>query len=310
MAGRAARLTTRTISEFFADGCPQRAAAISYYGLFSLFPLVILLVAIFGLVVDSDEARRRVVDFVLRELPLQPEEGQRRIEELLATASAGVGGFGVVGLAGLVFSASGVMGAIRHGLNAAWGTADARPPLQGKLVDVGLILGLGVAVAGAFALTIAVQLAPLGALAPIGGRIASLGVDALIIAVLFRLVPAPRTSLRDTWPGVALAAVGIEVAKSGFAYYLQTAASYNAVYASIGSVIALLVFVFLAANVFLLGAEAAAEWPDVRDGRGDDAPDDRPLRERAAGWLRSLVLRRDDPRSEREPQGPETTKAR
>lgn len=306
MASRASALLSRTLSEFFADGCPQRAAAISYYGLFSLFPLVILLVGIFGIVVDDDDARQEVIDFVLRELPLRPEEGQREIEELLQSATAGVGGFGAIGIAGLVFSASGVMGAIRHGLGVAWDVDDTRPPLQGKLIDVLLIFGLGLAIAATFALTLVIQIVPLGTLAPLGGRVVSLAVDATIIALLFRLVPSRGTSPRDTWPGIVLAAAGIELAKSGFAYYLETAATYSAVYASIGSVIALLVFIFVAANIFLLGAEAAAEWPAIRDGDDTD-DDDRPLGERIRAWLRSLVLRRDDPRSEH-PSG--TTKAR
>jgi membrane protein len=303
-ARRGATLVQRSVAEFFDDGCPQRAAAISYYALFSLFPLAIVLVAVFGLVVNDEHARGRVIEFLLDELPLQQDEGKRKLETLLRSVTADVRGFGVMGLLGLVFAASGVMGAIRHGLNAAWETADARPPLQGKLVDVLLVLGLGLAILGSFALSIAMRVVPLGALAPVAAQVVTLLIDAAIVTVLFRLVPAPRTGLRDTWPGIVLAAVGLELTKAGFALYLTTFARYSAIYASLGSIIALLVFTFVAANVFLLGAEAASEWPGVRDGENVDEGPDVSLRRQAWEWLRSLAVRRDDPRSPREPVGP------
>lgn len=304
MARRAAALMQRSVAEFFDDGCPQRAAAISYYALFSLFPLAIVLVAIFGLVVNDGHARGQVIGFLLDQLPLRQEAGGRRLEALLRSVTADVRGFGVIGLLGLVFAASGVMGAIRQSLNAAWETADARPPLQGKLVDVLLVAGLGLAILASFAVSIAMRVVPLGALAPVGAQLVTLLIDGVIVGVLFRLVPAPRTGLRDTWPGIALAAVGLELTKAGFALYLTTFARYSAIYASLGSVIALLVFTFVAANAFLLGAEAASEWPAIRDGGPAGGGEAVPLRRQLWGWLRSLALRRDDPRSPREPVGP------
>ncbi|MBW3653482.1 MAG: YihY/virulence factor BrkB family protein, partial [Actinobacteria bacterium] len=126
-------LAGRGVSEFFEDGCPQRAAAISYYSLLSLFPLAIVLVAVFGLVADDAAARQQVIEFVLDNVPLREDRGRADLEELLNSVTAASGGFGIFGVAGLLFAASAVMGAVRHALNAAWEVADPRPPLQGKL---------------------------------------------------------------------------------------------------------------------------------------------------------------------------------
>ena len=84
---------------------------------------------------------------------------------------------------------------------------------------------------------------------------------------VFRYASAERPKLRDIWPGVLVAAIGYELAKTGFALYLDNFANYGAVYASLAFVVAFLVFTYIVAFVALLGAEVAAEWPKVRAGR-------------------------------------------
>lgn len=303
----AARLTARAASEFFDDGCPQRAAAISYYALFSLFPLAILLVGIFGLVVQEQQARAQVIDFLLDNLPLRKGQGRQDLQELLDDVTSGVGGFGIIGLLGLAFSASGLMGAIRQAFNAAWDVEDPRPPVQGKLIDIALVMGLGVLIAASLAVSVAARFAAsvsesLDGLGFVGsliggllraGALTSTVLAFVVFVVLFRVVPARATTLADVWPGALLAALGLEAAKLLFGVYLDGAADYNAVYASLGSIVAFMVFVFVASNVVLLGAEAAAHWPDVRDERHQRDGDGPPLRARVRSAVRGLFVRRD-----------------
>ncbi|MFP5362515.1 MAG: YihY/virulence factor BrkB family protein [Thermoleophilia bacterium] len=304
--GRAARvamqLARRAVAEFFEDGCPQRAAAISYYSLLSLFPLAIVLVAVFGIVADDDAARRRVIEFVLDNVPLREDRGRADLEELLQSVTAAGGGFGALGVLGLLFAASAVMGAVRQALSAAWEVEDPRPPLQGKLVDLLLVLVVGLVIVASLAMTLALRLVTsigerlgdLGLLAEQAVLLASGLVPALlafaVCTVVFALVPAPRSGLRDTWPGVLVAVIGFEAAKQGFSLYLENAANYGAVYASLGGIVAFLVFVFIVANLFLLGAEAASEWPRVRD-EPPPEPSDEPLKLRVRRALRRLVVR-------------------
>lgn len=310
-AGHARSIARRAFVEFFDDHCPQRAAAISYYSLLSLFPLAILLASTFGLIVDDAAARMRVIDFVLDNVPLQQDAGARQLEDLLRSVTSDGRGFGIAGAAGLVFSASAVMGAVRQALNAAWDVEDPRPLLQGKLIDLVLVLAAGLVVLTSLAITLSVRLVASlgdslgesGALAReailLGGQLVPALLSFGVFMLLFGLVPAASTGLRDAWPGALVATLGIEAAKAGFTIYLQNVADYGAVYASLGSIVAFLVFIFVASNVFLFGAEVASEWPKVRDGEPLPGPSDAgPLGQRMRRGLRRLVVRpdQDEPR--------------
>ena len=302
---RAGALLGASLREFFADRCPLIAAAISYYALFSIFPIAILVVIVFGLVADDAQAREEVVDFIMRNLPLKEGEGRRELSDLLERATAAGAGLGAVALFGVGFAASGLMGAIRGAVNTAWGVEHRRPPLQGKLLDILLVLGVGAVIVLSLGLTLLVRVsaglgrdmgdALGGAGGVLGGAVLALGqlvplvITALVFLFLFRVLPALSTTSRDVWPGVLVAALGYEAAKIGFAFYLDNFARYDAVYGSLGVVIAFLVFVFVAANLFLLGAEAASEWPRVRSAPLDE--EGPPWRQRATGLLRKLVVR-------------------
>jgi membrane protein len=306
-ARRVGQLFEHGITDFFQDGMPQRAAAISFYALFSVFPLAILCVAVLGIVANDTQVRVSVVDFLLNSLPLTESGGRRQLEDLLLQVTRDVAGFSVLGVLTLLFAASGVMGAIRQALNAAFDAEERRPPVQAKLWDLAMVLAFGVLVTFSFALTLADALRATlskhadevirgsgGVLTKVlidAGRVIPLLLAILIFAGMFRVVPAKRQKLRDTWPGVLVAAVGYEVAKFGFTIYLTHFANYGAIYASLGSVIAFLVFVFLAANVALLGAEIASQWPKVRSG-GYDGPPGPPFHRQVYELIRGLFLRR------------------
>jgi membrane protein len=260
-------------------GCLQRAAAISYFAVLSLFPLAILAVAVFGLVFHDHGVRDRIIDFLLDNLPLRRGEGRAQLRDVLTTVTGEAEGFGAVGAVGLLFAASGVMGAVRQALNAAWDVRDPRPPVQAKLVDIALVVGFGLLIAASFGLTLGVRLVN-----ELGSRISGVGAIGRVVAVvlldvgqlapalltfltvivLFSLVPAAEARPRSVWPGALVVAVGFELAKTGFALYLTTAGGYGAVYASLATVVAFMVFVYLAANILLLGGEMASEWPALR----------------------------------------------
>jgi membrane protein len=246
------------------------------------------------------------VDFVLDNLPLNESRARHDLEVLLLNVTRNVAGFGLLGIATLLFAASGVMGSIRHALNAAFEVEDPRPPAQAKAIDLLLVVAFGATLTLSLALTVAERVTESlsdavddeipgagGAIAEIVvklGQLVPLGMAFIVFAVLFRLVPSAYPKLRDTWPGVLLAAVGYEIAKTGFAVYLGKFANYSAIYASLATVIAFLVFVWVAANVALLGAEVAANWPQVRAGAYDD-DEGEPLGTRIKGLVRGLFVR-------------------
>jgi membrane protein len=291
-----ARLAARTpgpaTSGFFDDGCTKLAAAITYYALLSMFPLAILVVAGFGLVIAEGDARTQVIDAILDVLPLQAGQGRAELARLLDAVTAGAEVSGVVGLIGLVYSASGVMAAVRFALNRIWDVSDPRPLLRGKAVDL-LLIGLaGITIGTSLALTIAAQ-----ALGAIGGWISVAAGQVLpgalafgVFLALLRLVPVPDVPLRDACWGALVGAAGYTVGKLAFGFYLSRLADFGAVYASLGTVVAFLVFVWVSSCAFLLGAEVTAVLPEVRRQGGEEG-DAEPLRLRLTAALRGLLVR-------------------
>ena len=300
-SARARQLVKRSVVEHFDDRCPQLAASMSYYALFAVFPITILVVAGFGIVVGTDAARAEVVDLILDNLPVASDTGDE-IERALQDVTSSAGAFGLLGIAGLVFSASGLMGAIRNALNAAWDLDDRRPPLQGKLLDILLVLAVGIVVTLSLALSVLQDVLPTPEelLGPLGAAVPGLAVPIVlsfaVFAFLYRVVPATEVRLRDVWPGALVAALLYEAAKAGFSLYLSSFGNYSAVYGSIAAVIVALLFVFIASNLFLLGAEMAAEWPRVRAGLYEaEASDERSLGERLRDLARRLILGGSEP---------------
>jgi membrane protein len=180
--------------------------------------------------------------------------------------------FGFLGLLALFWTASGLMGAIRDGLNRVWDT-ESRPPIRGKLLDFALVLVVAVGLLVSMALSVGLRVAEasvadvaewLTAGFVVFGFLLPVVLTFATSAFLYRFVPAERTTFAQIWPGALVAALGFEAAKYGFAFYLANFDRYDAVYGSIGAVMATLFFMYLAANVFLFGAQIASEWPRAR----------------------------------------------
>src|SRR5207247_259193 len=112
----------RTGRSFAADHCAQLAAAIAYYVLFSLVPLVTLMTAVFGLFARDPRVQQAVVDGILRTIPLSAGSGGNLVVDSLHSVSQQTGALTLIGLAGLLWSSLGMFSAIRTALNVAWGT--------------------------------------------------------------------------------------------------------------------------------------------------------------------------------------------
>ncbi len=265
--------------------------------LFSVFPLALLFLAISGLVLANESLREDLVGNLFDVLPLSEGEGREDLKSAITGLTTGISVAGLASVVGLMWSASGMMGALRRALNQAWDTDYKRPFLHGKLLDFVMVLSLGILMSLSVAATIFLQVARRvsddlsDALGPLGsGATLSLEVVAVFVPlllsfvtfmVLFKFVPSVKTRFRSIWPGALLAAVLFEGVKNGFAIYLRQFGNYDAVYGSLGTVVAFLFFVYISANIMLLGAEMAAEWPRVIHGHYDLPEDGAQKRESA-----------------------------
>jgi membrane protein len=255
----------------------QLSAAIAYRVLFSLVPLAIFLVSIFGLLIENAERRDEVVTWVVDRLHLS-DAGSVRLNEAVAGLASPTSALGLIALVGVLWAASGMMAAIRVALTSIWG-AERRQAWRGKTFDLVLVLLAGVLLLVAFTLTLIVRLVEdmgaevggalgveqLGASAGDGAQVVlSTAVVFSVALLLYRYVPPGRPSLADLWAPALLVAIAIQVTEVGYGFYLARFADYNLVYGSLGAVIGFLFLVYLGAAIFLFGAQLAATWPRAR----------------------------------------------
>ena len=296
-----ARGLARALDDLFRDRCPQYAAAIAFRVLFSLFPLTILLVSIFGLVLQDEELRLRVVNELYDVLPVS-ESGRQDIASSIDEIASPLSAIGLVALVALLWGASGMMASIRVGLEAALKVERGRPAAHAKLVDFVLVGATGLLVLTVIA--IATFAAFLGRMAetisdrvgvdvvttPTGALLRD-GVQLLLLAVmtllLYRYVPAVRLPRRAALAGAVLTAIGMWGA-SKLLVLLLDLVRYNVIYGSLAGVMTFLFFVYVVALILLLGAEFAYAWSQPA-GPGP------PVSAQLKGFLRGLVAHPDPP---------------
>ena len=136
-------LVRRAAQEFSRDHCSHLAAGISYYALFAIFPLLIFVACIAGLILRDAELEQDLVNSILDAVPLDSSEGRSQLQDIVS--GLGQGSSGIIGLIGLLltgWSASSLFGAIRRSINIAYNIDAPRPIVQQKLVDLGLLLAL------------------------------------------------------------------------------------------------------------------------------------------------------------------------
>jgi membrane protein len=306
---RAFYLVSEAFTAFTQSRGPQLSAAISYRFIFSIFPIAIFLVSILGIFLQNPQTREDVVDAVVDLFSLSPD-GAARLDQALESVPPTWSLVGLVSLVITLWTASGLMGAVRIGLNAVWGVdvRDDRPFVRSKLLDFTLVLGVGVLLAASALLTgIArlvdqaaddadAQLGVLGTLAQAGsvvfGTLVPIVIAFVTFTLVYRFVPATRVRLRDVWVAALVTAVAFQVLTVGFAFFVRTFGNYDVLYGSLGTVVAFLYFVYLGASVFLIGAGLAAAWPgSAADRRPPPQPDTRSFLTRLREILRGLFVR-------------------
>lgn len=263
-----ARLGQQAVQRFSRHKGGTYAAALAYYALLSFFPFLILLVSLVSPVVSDPATRDRAVGFVVSQIPQAANFGDE-IKRSIADLSGVRGGvLGVVGLLGSLLGASQVVGALRSALNDAFEVTRSRPYIRGRLIDLLAVLGL-VALAvlwtalGLLLSVLAVIPQRLGvelAWLPSGWVLwpLSLFLTWTLTLLAYAVLPASRPGWRDLAIGAFGAALGIELVRGGFGFYIARFGRYDVVYGALGGVVAFLVFVYFVAMVALLGAQLAA----------------------------------------------------
>jgi membrane protein len=253
----------RTFTEFKDDNLTDWAAALTYYGVLSIFPALIVLVSVLGLIGTS--ATQPLLDNLGSVAPGPAKDIFTDAIKNLQGSSGASGVFFIIGLLGAIWAASGYVSAFMRASNAIYDIEEGRPMWKTLPVRVGLTVLLMVLTAiSAVAVTLSGGLAKeVGGLVGVGD-IAKWPFLILFVSFMFAVLYWAAPNVKQAgfkWisPGSVLAVIGWIIASVAFAFYVANFGSYNKTYGALAGPVIFLVWLWISNIMILLGAEFNAE---------------------------------------------------
>lgn len=285
-AGRGARVSAsmawgvmrRAASAWVEDRASSMGAAIAYYTLFSLAPMLVLVIAVAGLAFDEETARGAVMGELET---LMGRDGADALRTMVSTGrQIGSGVAAAIGVATLLVGATTVFAELQSALNVIW---RVKPPpvstvvwiLKVRLAGLALIVGIGflllVSLVASAALTavggwLSRIMPGLDVLLQVANFLLSLLVITVLFAMIYRFLPDARIPWRDVWFGALVTACLFTIGKSLIGLYIgstDVASGFGAA----GALAIILVWVYYSAQIFLFGAEVTRAWSEAHGSR-------------------------------------------
>lgn len=272
---------------FNEDQVPVFAASLSFFGVLSLVPLLLVALAALGfLVQDPHQAVLQLQHLIENLLPgakakqaaaqlLQQAQIEKQLDTLMRTR----GITGIIGIASLVWAALQIVLNAATSMSAAWGGEETRGWLKLRLIALGVLIGAG----ALFLLSLLPSSGPdfvrrlhipwlglpehLPWYVDLAFTLVALALNMAMFAVMYRFLPNAPVTWRQAFAGGAVAGALWELAKQGFSLYLARFANYDKMYGSLGGLVILIVWIYYSAIVLLLGAQVAKLYADVKEGR-------------------------------------------
>jgi membrane protein len=283
-------LLKQTFSEWLEDKAPQLGAALAYYTVFSLAPLILVLLAIVGFIFQNDPAGawRKITEQMSYFLDKSAVDVVQNIAEKAAQPGKGLLAT-IVGVLLALFGASGVFGQLQDALNTIWGVK-VKPGagiwgfLRLRFLSFAMVGGV------CFLLLVSLTLESVlkafshyvQAALPGGIVIAmavywifDLAVVILLFAIIFKFLPDAKIQWRDVWFGAAMTAIFFAIGKWALGLYLGSGSAASA-YGAASSLITLLLWIYYSSQILLFGAEFTQVY--ARRGGRDIEPDEHAMR--------------------------------
>lgn len=280
----------KAVMAWVDDFAPSMGAAISYYTVFSLAPLLVIVIAVAGAVFGRDAVQGQIVGQLSG---LIGKDGATAVQGLIKSASDPGKGLvaGLISFVVLVIGATTVFGELQSALDRIWHVPEKDKPsgiwgmLRARFLSFGLVLGLAFMMM--VSLIVSAAVAAFGnwtsGLAPgwevilqVINIVVSLTITTLLFAMIYKLMPSVKIAWRDVWVGAAVTAVMFEVGKLLIGLYIGKSGVTES-FAAAGSLVVLLAWVYYAAQIFLLGAEFTKVYAGERANAaaGSDAAADK-----------------------------------
>ena len=291
-------LAKTTIREWHEDKALRLGAALSYYTIFSLAPILIIVIAVAGLALGNDYARTEILSQMDN---LLGKEGGEAIEQMLQNANKPKTGAmaTILGVLTLLFGATGVVTQLQDALNTIWEvkpekSAGIRGAVKDRILSIGMILSIGflllVSLVISAALTAISDNFGTAAFLQVVNIAVSIAVITVLFALIFKYLPDTNVKWRNVWIGALVTAILFTIGKTLTGVYLAKSSVASA-YGAAGSLVIILVWVYYNSQILFLGAEFTQVYSGLR---GDEAPfrekeeepDELVLREEAEADLR------------------------
>jgi membrane protein len=273
-------LIKATFSDFMDDDAPRLAAALSYYTIFSLPPMLILLVMIAGVFLDPQDIQGRLAQEIGGAMGPEAADQIRAMLEHADRPGSGGPFVTILSIAALIFGATGAFGQLQAALNKAW-EVQKDPDRSGWMAVVTKrLLSFGMILVIAFLLLISLALSAVLGVA--GEQLASwvpgglgqpalwainlglsLGVITVLFMAMYKLLPDAEIAWRDVWRGALVTAALFVVGKFLLSFYISQSDPGSA-YGAAGSLAIILVWVYYSAMIFFLGAEFTQAYAERR----------------------------------------------
>lgn len=281
------RLLDKTVRAFFDDGCTSQAAALAYYTVFSLPPLLLIVVSVAGSMLGDSTVQARVENEIQGLAGARASEQVQVMLNTVSSASAENRGLAaLLGVIAMVFGATTAFAQLQAALNQAWNVtpnpdrSEVRYFFMKRLISFGMVLCLAFLVL--VSLVFSALLAAFGGLLhqylPAGVSITVIQVANIVVTLLLftslfaaihRYIPDAEVSWNDAWLGGLVTAVLFSAGKIGIGYYLGRSDVAD-VFGAAGSLAVILLWTYYTAIILLLGAEFTQVWSQ-REGKRIEA---------------------------------------
>ena len=250
-------LFKETYSEFSEDKAQRLAAALAYYTLFSIAPLLLVCIAIAGLVFGKSQAQAQIIGEIRQ---VMGDAGGKAIQDMLVSAAKPKSGTLaiVIGTGTLLLGAAGVFGNLKDALNTIWNVPEKKGGgvmgmLKSRFLSFAMVLGVGFLLLVSLVIDAALSAVSSALWQPVQ-LLVSFAVVTLLFAMIFRFLPDIHPQWRDVWFGAAFTALLFVLGKFALGLYLGKSAVGSA-YGAAGSLVVLLVWIYWSSNILFFGAE-------------------------------------------------------
>ena len=256
-----------TFGDWSTDKCPRLGAALSYYTVFSLAPVLILVIAVAGIFLGREAAQGKIVEQLTGMLGL---DAAKMVQAAILKASARDAGIraSVIGIVTMLVGATGVMVELQDALNTVWKVlpkpgASVKRFLRARLLALALVLSIGFLLLVSLVMSAGLEvfvswaggfLPKWVAIGYLLNYVVSVGVVALFFALLFKLLPDAKVAWKDVWIGALFTSFLFHLGKYLIALYIGRA-SVASTFGAAGSLAVLLVWIYYSSQILLLGAE-------------------------------------------------------